>query len=83
MEYVIGPVIALLIGMKFTAYKTKPTPPAISHEELATRISDVDIKVIKLEKELVEHNKSVSQQTLSMMLPMAKSVQAINSQLGL
>ena len=75
MEYVLGPVLALLISMKFTDFTSK-------------RIAAENKKVIESYKEqvsaqLVENTSSVSQQTLKMMLPMADSVRKINSQLGL
>ena len=75
MEYVLGPVLALLISMKFTDFTSK-------------RITAENKKVIESYKEqvsaqLVENTSSVSQQTLKMMLPMADSVRKINSQLGL
>ena len=83
MEYVIGPVLALLIGMKFTAYKTKPVTPAITHEELAERISLVDARIDSLQVTISDNNKAASEQTLKMLMPVAKSVSAINKQLGL
>lgn len=64
MELVIGPVIALLIGMKFTDCKFKEAEK-------------------KVQETLVENNTQISQQTLNLMMPMAKSVAAINNQLGL
>jgi len=64
MEFVIGPVLALLLGMKFTDYKHKQG----AKENEAT---------------LIENNKMISEQSLKLVLPMAKSVAAINKQLGL
>jgi len=64
MEFVIGPVLALLLGMKFTDYKCKEAAK-------------------KAEATLVENNTQISQQTLKLLMPMAKSVTAINNQLGL
>tara|TARA_B100001559_G_C16293237_1_gene526131 strand:- start:348 stop:575 length:228 start_codon:yes stop_codon:yes gene_type:complete len=75
MEYVVGPVIALLLGMKFTDFKSKQAAKehAQQHEDM---ISVVD-------KKIVESNTLASQQTLKLMMPVAKSVTAINKQLGL
>ena len=68
MEYVVGPVLALLIGMKFTDYKVKKVR--------------ADLTAV-VEEKIVDNTKQVSQQTLRMMMPMAKSVTDINKQLGL
>ena len=71
MEYVVGPVLALLIGMKFADYKTK---------ELQKK---VDTVVETVDQKIVEQNTTMSQQTLKILMPVAKSVTKINEQLGL
>ena len=75
MEYVVGPVIALLLGMKFTDFKTK--------EQVKKLEKTNETLVALVEEKMLENTKMVSQQTLKMMMPMAKSVTAINKQLGL
>ena len=75
MEYVAGPIIALLLGMKFTDYKAKQ-----QIKDLEKTNADL---VALVEEKMVENTKMVSQQTLKMMMPMAKSVTDINKQLGL
>ena len=75
MEYVVGPIIALLLGMKFTDYKTK---------EQIKQLEKTNKELVSLvDEKMIENTKQVSQQTLRMMMPMAKSVTAINKQLGL
>ena len=71
MEYVVGPVIALLVAMKFTDYKSKETQAAITDH-----ISVVD-------KKITEQNEAMSGQTLKIVMPVAKAVSRINQQLGL
>ena len=75
MEYVAGPIIALLLGMKFTDFKTK--------EQIKQLEKTNEALVALVEEKMLENTKMVSQQTLKMMMPMAKSVTAINKQLGL
>ena len=75
MEYVVGPIIALLLGMKFTDYKTK--------EQIKQLEKTNEALVALVDEKMIENTKQVSQQTLRMMMPMAKSVTAINKQLGL
>ena len=75
MEYAVGPLLALLLGMKFTVYKTK--------KDLAKAREEQQELIAALEKKIVENNTMISQQTLKLMMPVAKSVQTINGQLGL
>ena len=75
MEYVIGPVLAVLISMKFTDFTSKKA--AAENKKL---IASYQAEVSSL---IAQNTTTVSQQTLKMMMPMAQSVQAINSQLGL
>ena len=75
MEYVVGPVLALLIGMKFTDFTSKKA--AIESKKVMEAYQE------QLSAQLVENTSTVSQQTLKMMLPMADSVRKINDQLGL
>ena len=75
MEYVVGPVIALLISMKFTDFTSKRA--ALENKRV---MEDHQVQVSSL---LAENTSTVSQRKLQMMMPMAKSVQAINSHLGL
>ena len=75
MEYVAGPIIALLLGMKFTDWKTK--------EQIKVLEKTQEEMIALVDQKMVENTKQVSQQTLKMMMPMAKSVTDINKQLGL
>ena len=75
MEYVAGPIIALLLGMKFTDYKNKERINAAETERAAL--------VEQVQEQMIANNKMISEQTLKMMMPMATSVQKINSQIGL
>ena len=75
MEYVVGPVLALLLGLKFTDYRVKKAVKTM--EEQRSEL------LIALEAKVNTNNKMISEQTLKMMMPMASSVQKINGQLGL
>ena len=75
MEYVLGPVLAVLISMKFTDYTNKRCA--------ADRHKEIDAYRAEVQSLIAENTSTVSQQTLKMMLPMAASVKTINSQLGL
>ena len=74
MEYVLGPVLALLVSMKFTHFK--------SNQQAAATVR-LEEKITALENQIVDNNKLMSQQTLKLLTPVVKSVQDINKQLGL
>jgi len=68
---VIGPVLALLVSMKFTTWKAKEQA-----KKCDACCEQVDIKI-------KEQNEVMSAQTLKILMPVAKSVTRINEQLGL
>ena len=70
LEYIVGPIVALLLGMKFSDYKIKETEKA---QEMIERRLEV------LEKNSEEAPKKM----LAMQVPVAQAVQKINAQLGL
>ena len=71
MEYVVGPILALLIGMKFTHYSVKE-----QQKKLDAVVESVDAKI-------VEQNITMSQQTLKVLTPVVVNVKKINEQLGI
>ena len=71
MEYVIGPVLALLVGMKFTVWKPKE------------QAKKCDACCEQVDEKIRKQNELMSTQTLKILLPVAKSVTKINEQLGL
>jgi len=67
LEYVIGPVVALLLGMKFTDFKDKS--------------KNVQIKALEAKIELLEDE--VPKKMMATLVPVAKAVQKLNQQVGL
>ena len=86
MEYIVGPVLALLLGFKITAYKVKKAED-VMEEQYAELVADVEAKLLESSKEteakILENNGVISQQTLKLMVPVVTNVQKINMQLGL
>ena len=70
MEYVIGPVLALLMGMKFSDWKAK---------QLCARVSELEDRVELVQKTEQELPKRVMQTVL----PLAKAVNKLNQEIGL
>ena len=74
LEYVVGPILALLVGMKFSVYKTKET------EKTITELKE---KVVLLEKSTSTLEDELPKKVMATMLPVAKAVQKLNQQVGL
>ena len=74
LEYVIGPVLALLVGMKFSVYKTKETEKTIA---------ELKEQVVLLEKSTSSLENELPKKVMATMLPVAKAVQKLNQQVGL
>ena len=70
MEYAIGPVLALLLGMKFTDWKAK---------QMSARVSELEERV-----ELVQQTEQeLPKRVMQTVLPLAKAVNKLNQEIGL
>ena len=67
LEYIIGPVLALLIGMKFIDYKTK----------------NKDAKIAELESKVALIETETPKKLMATLMPVAKAVQKLNQEVGL
>ncbi len=67
LEYIVGPVLALLLGMKFTDYKTK---------EKNAKITELEEKIALIESE-------TPKKLMATLMPVAKAVQKLNQEVGL
>ena len=67
LEYIVGPVLALLLGMKFTDLKAK---------EKDAKISELENKIELIETE-------TPKKMMATLVPVAKAVQKLNQQVGL
>ena len=67
LEYIVGPVLALLLGMKFTDYKTK----------------EKDVKITELENKIALIETETPKKMMATLLPLAKAVQKLNQEVGL
>ena len=74
MEYVVGPIIGLLLGMKFSVYKA---------EKQEKTIAELKEKVVLLEKSASTLEDELPKKVMATMLPVAKAVQKLNQQVGL
>ena len=74
LEFVVGPVLSLLLAMKFGAMKDK---------EREKEIAALQEKVVLLEKSASSLESELPKKVMATMLPVAKAVQKLNQQVGL
>ena len=74
LEYIVGPIVALLLGMKFSVYKI---------EKQEKTIAELKEQVVLLEKSTATLESELPKKVMATMLPVAKAVQQLNQQVGL
>ena len=71
IEYIVGPIVALLLGMKFTDYKVK---------ELNKRVEEVSKTC---DERVAEMNTQTSKALIGTLTPVAKAIKQLNEQVGI
>ncbi len=66
LEYIVGPVLALLLGMKFTDMKSK----------------EKDEKITELEEKITLIETETPKKLMATLMPVAKAVQKLNQEVG-
>ena len=74
MEYVLGPVLAVLVTLKFADFNIKKQTKVITALEEKMLVLEENAKVAEAE---------VPKKMMATLLPVAKAVNKINQQLGL
>ena len=74
VEYIVGPVLALLLGMKFSDYKSK---------QAEKTIAELNEKIEKIEKRSTEVENEMPKRLMATVMPIAKAVNKLNQQVGL
>ena len=74
MEYVIGPVLALLLGMKFSDYKVK---------EIESTIKNIEAKIELVQSKLDAQEEELPKKVIATMIPLAKAVKELNQTVGI
>jgi hypothetical protein len=77
MEYVIGPILSLLLAMKFTDFKNKK-----SIEELKAAQEDLVTKIEKVEESLGEMDNELFQKSLKIIMPLAQATERLQQAVG-
>ena len=70
VEYIVGPVLALLLGMKFTDYTSKKRAA-----EMEQQIKSLEARVEKVDGEIL-------QKTMKIVLPIAQATDRLQTAIG-
>lgn len=74
MEYVIiGPIVALLVSLKFTDFKSK---------ELVVKLTALEEKIENVNSTLVQSEADAPKKTMMIVAPVAKAVKELQSTIG-
>ena len=81
MEYIIGPILALLVGLKFTKLQLKVVEDKVKglEEEIELVLEDMESMKTYDTKRDEEYSKKV----LATLMPVAKAVQKLNQTVGI
>jgi hypothetical protein len=74
MEYIIGPVLTLLIAMKFTDYRQK---------DIEAKLGVMQEQVTLVEKTMEQRETELPKKLVATMVPLAKAVKLLNQQVGI
>lgn len=77
MEYVIGPLLSLLLAMKFTDFKNKK-----SAEEIQKLKEDILFKVESVEGNVEKAEKEIFQKSLKIIMPLAQATERLQQAVG-
>ena len=74
MEYVVGPILALLVGMKFSVYKAKKAEDSL--KSLEAKVETIVARIDQTDKEMPKR-------LMATITPVAVAVKKLNEQVGL
>lgn len=81
MEYIVGPVLALLLSLKFTQMQTKICQKKVRglEEEFELVLEDVE----EFKRQDNKRDEEYSKKVLATLMPVAKAVQKLNQTVGI
>ena len=77
MEFVIGPLLSLLLAMKFTDFKNKK-----SAEEMQKLKEDILFKVESVESNVEKAEKELFQKSVKIIMPIAQATERLQQAVG-
>tara|TARA_Y100000401_G_C8309087_1_gene218695 strand:+ start:246 stop:491 length:246 start_codon:yes stop_codon:yes gene_type:complete len=81
MEYLLGPVVALLIALKFTHYQSDLQSQKV--KELDDRIEFVEDQLINSQADSEKREEEISKKVMATIMPVAKAVNKLNQTVGI
>ena len=81
MEYIVGPVLALLLSLKFTQMQTNVCKRKVRglEEEFELVLQDVE----EFKRQDNKRDEEYSKKVLATLMPVAKAVQKLNQTVGI
>lgn len=81
MEYIVGPVLALLVSLKFTKLQLKVVEDKVNGMEEEIELVMDDLENIK--EYDTKRDEEYSKKVLATLMPVAKAVQKLNQTVGI
>lgn len=81
MEYLVGPVLALLISLKFTASEKEKQGETI--RDLDERIEMLEEQLLELQSSDDKRDEEFSKKVMATIMPVAKAVNRLNQTVGI
>tara|TARA_R100001015_G_C4634630_1_gene201529 strand:- start:694 stop:963 length:270 start_codon:yes stop_codon:yes gene_type:complete len=88
MEYVLGPVLALMLSMKFTDWKADQQNKKVKEFQSLIESTSADIELLQTAYDRIEsRHKEIDQELLKKVMttitPIAKAVVKLNTEIGI
>tara|TARA_B100002052_G_C15851997_1_gene585541 strand:+ start:542 stop:787 length:246 start_codon:yes stop_codon:yes gene_type:complete len=81
MEYIVGPILALLVSLKFTKLQLKVVEDKVNGMEEEIELVMEDLENIK--EYDTKRDEEYSKKVLATLMPVAKAVQKLNQTVGI
>ena len=81
MEYIVGPILALLVSLKFTKLQLKVVEDKVNGMEEEIELVMGDLENIK--EYDTKRDEEYSKKVLATLMPVAKAVQKLNQTVGI
>lgn len=81
MEYIVGPILALLVSLKFTKLQLKVVEDKVNGIEEEIELVMDDLENIK--EYDTKRDEEYSKKVLATLMPVAKAVQKLNQTVGI
>ncbi|MFZ8903634.1 MAG: hypothetical protein ACO20I_06850 [bacterium] len=81
MEYLVAPVLALLVSLKFTA--SEKEKQALTIRDLDERIEMLEEQILELQGSDDKRDEEFSKKVMATIMPVAKAVNRLNQTVGI